>query len=651
MLMHRARLTALRTVFLSSVLGIGILLAARVAHGQISPGPLSRAHEQLSGPTQCTSCHGLAAGSPRLKCRECHTEIARRLAERRGWHATFLSKEASGQDCVRCHSEHNGEDFNLIRWEPSRDALDHKKTGYPLEGRHAGLTCNQCHKVESIPASARDEIRLKDLNRTFLGLSRDCLSCHTDTHRGQLARDCTRCHTLAGWKPASRFDHAPTKYPLTGAHEKVACQKCHPSVTEPKPYVKYVGLAFGQCSPCHSDPHKGTFTATCQTCHNTASWKQVRRVAGSVQGFDHAKTDYPLLGKHRVVACGECHRAGDFKAPLRFAKCSDCHTPDPHRGQFRQSKDGGECAACHSVEGFKPSTYGVAQHAASEYPLEGLHAKVPCAKCHLPKGAETLFKIRQTQCKDCHADAHRGQFAAAPHNNRCENCHDLQGFRPARFTLARHKETRFPLAGAHAAVPCVECHKTTESGKAAPVKYRFDDRTCTACHANPHRSQFRERMSQMRADGTPAGCEACHSTVDWEQVKAFDHAATRFPLVGAHRTIACAGCHRPANGEKTMRNVVFNSVASTCVGCHADIHGGQFAASNKTTDCANCHNSTRWKPATFDHDKRTTFPLQGAHRNVACVDCHKTTRLVQGKPILLYKPTPRECKSCHGATS
>ena len=622
---------------------------AGTAGAQISPGPLSRAHQQFSGPTQCTSCHDLAVGSPKLKCLECHTEIARRLAERRGLHATLLSREATGQDCVRCHSEHNGEDFNLIRWEPSREAFDHTKTGNPLEGRHAGLKCNQCHKVENILTNSRGEIRLRDLNRSYLGLSRDCLSCHADTHRGQLARDCTRCHTLAGWKPASRFDHAAAKYPLTGAHEKVACHKCHPTVSEPKPFVKYVGLTFGQCTPCHTDPHKRAFSATCQTCHNTVAWKQVRRVAGTVPSFDHSKTKYPLLGKHRTVACSECHRKGDFKAPLRFAKCADCHTPDPHRGQFRQRADGGECASCHTVEGFKPSTFGVAQHGNTQYPLEGLHAKVPCAKCHIPKGVETLFKIRQTQCKDCHTDVHKGQFAAAPHNNRCESCHNIDGFRPARFTLARHKETRFPLTGAHAAVPCVECHKPNESAKTAPVKYRFEDRTCTACHTDPHRGQFRERMTRPRKDGSIPGCEACHTTASWRQVSGFDHSTTRLPLEGAHRTVACAECHHPPSGEKTMKNVLFSSAASTCAGCHADVHGGQFTGRNKTTDCAGCHSSTRWKPSTFDHDKRTAFPLEGAHRNAACADCHKMTQLVQGKTVLFYKPTPRECKACHGA--
>ena len=480
---HRSRFRAilpsdclsllLRVAWFCGALVVLLALGSVGAWGQISPGQLSRAHRTLRGPTHCGDCHEIAAGSPRFKCLDCHVEIRQRLAERRGLHASYLNTGASGQDCIRCHSEHIGEDFNLIRWEPSLEAFDHTKMGYPLEGRHAGLGCKSCHKPEHIPAAARETIAVKDLNRTFLGLSRDCLSCHADQHRVQLSTDCARCHTFSGWKPASRFSHAAAKFPLTGAHERVACQKCHPTVGSPKPYVKYTGLPFGKCTPCHTDPHRGTFAASCQTCHTTSSWKHVRAAAG----FDHSKTNYPLLGKHQAVACGQCHHAGDFKAPVHYAKCADCHTPDPHRGQFKQRTDGGECASCHTVEGFKPSTFGVPQHAATQYALEGKHASVPCAKCHLPKGVETLLTIRQTQCKDCHADAHTGQFAGLPHNNRCEDCHAVPGFRPARFTLARHQETRFPLTGAHAAVPCIECHKVSGDGNPpAPVKYRFEDR-------------------------------------------------------------------------------------------------------------------------------------------------------------------------------
>ena len=64
------------------------LLAAGAAWGQISPGTLSKAHKSLSGPTQCISCHVLAAGEAKFKCLGCHTEIRERLNAKRGLHAS-----------------------------------------------------------------------------------------------------------------------------------------------------------------------------------------------------------------------------------------------------------------------------------------------------------------------------------------------------------------------------------------------------------------------------------------------------------------------------------------------------------------------------------------------------------------------------------
>ena len=629
-----------------------LVLCIAPAHAQISPGPLARAHQQLSGATNCTKCHDLARGPSQLKCLECHTEIRDRVVNKRGLHATFTGTNPTGQECAKCHSDHNGVNFNIVHWDPNRESLDHSKTGYPLEGKHAGVACEKCHNAENIPAAGRMGIQVKDLNRTYLGLSRNCVGCHTDEHRGQLGTDCAQCHTLAGWKPAPRFSHSTSKYPLTGAHEKVECVKCHAVIHDAnaKQYVKYTGLSFDKCIACHADPHKGSFTSPCESCHVTSSWKHVPQLVS----FDHQKTKFPLLGKHKTVACSDCHKGSDFKTEIAFGKCMDCHK-DAHNGQFTARADKGECAACHNVDNWKPSTYGVKEHATSKYPLQDLHAKVECDKCHEPKGVngkDTLFKITATQCKDCHEDIHKGQFAAAPRLNRCEACHDLKnkGWRPSVFALAKHKETRFPLTGAHMAVPCGDCHKAVPQRSVIPVKYRFDDRSCTVCHEDIHRGQFRTQMEAKLANGMVAGCEACHTTVKWDELHGFDHAKTRFPLLGAHRGVACIDCHRPPALERTLEHVNYRAASRECSGCHNDPHGGQFAGRKDVTDCSSCHNVNRWKPADFDHDTRTTFSLRGAHENVQCAGCHMLTRVVESKNVLFYKPTPSKCTDCHGDT-
>jgi nitrate/TMAO reductase-like tetraheme cytochrome c subunit len=43
---------------------------------------------------------------------------------------------------------------------------------------------------------------------------------------GQFNHDCTQCHSQNAWQPAT-FNHANTKFPLTGVHTTTACVSCH----------------------------------------------------------------------------------------------------------------------------------------------------------------------------------------------------------------------------------------------------------------------------------------------------------------------------------------------------------------------------------------------------------------------------------------
>ena len=621
-------------------------IALPTASAQISPGPLSRPHQSLNGATNCASCHKFG-GQAALKCLDCHTEIANRLSAHKGLHATYNIPAGSSQECARCHSEHNGEDFPLIKWDIR--SFNHKETGYALEGKHAGLACNKCHNPSHISAQDRGAIKLKDLNRTYLGLSSACISCHEDQHKGRLGTTCQQCHNFQDWKTisATQFDHSKTRYPLTGLHAQVQCAKCHTNGADGKP--QYVGIPFNQCSDCHKDPHHGSFAQGCQSCHNTSGWKKVSLQSVN-ERFDHSKTKFPLLGKHVSVDCAQCHANGDFKKPLAFQKCMDCHKPDPHKGQFAKRTDGGECASCHTVNGWKPSTFTVKEHAASAYPLQGGHARLECAQCHVPKGKDTLFKIRFERCTDCHSDKHAGQFAAAPYFNACDRCHNLEAYKPSTFSLAKHKQTRFVLTGGHVAVPCSDCHKESAEFQPKAAVYHWSNLTCTSCHSDPHKGQFKDRMQQARGDGSVAGCEACHTTKTWKELSGFDHSKTKFVLLGAHRATPCMDCHKPPNLETKLINVDFKAAPTKCEDCHEDIHGKQFAVAD-VTRCADCHNSMKWKPSLFDHEKRTAFPLRGAHQNVRCAQCHKQTRVVEAKTVLFYKPTPKDCAACHGPTN
>jgi len=530
----------------------------------------------------------------------------------------------------------------MIRWDPTPKGFDHSKTEYLLDGKHSGITCRSCHNAQHISSSARALLGNKDLNRTYFGLSPSCITCHQDKHQGRFGTECKTCHSTVDWKAAKidqqSFDHSRTRYPLTGAHREVDCQKCHTAGDDGKP--RFAGIQFAACSACHLDPHKGEFKQGCESCHTTATWKKSKFAST----FDHSKTQFPLLGKHIEVPCLSCHKNPDFKSPIAHQACADCHKPDPHSGQFLKRPDGGRCESCHTVQGWIPTTFTAADHAKTAFPLAFPHQKVACAACHTPAGKDTRYKIKFAQCIDCHKDEHQGQFAGAPWKNRCEQCHNGATFKTSNFTLAKHQASSFPLTGGHMAVACNDCHKPLAGSTVA--LYHFNKLSCTTCHEDIHKGQFAERMAQRDSTGKALGCEICHSTKGWNDIVKFDHSRTRFPLVGSHRAVACADCHKPPNMELTLVHVQFKKAPMACSECHENPHADQFGA--RANDCASCHNTNKWRPSLFDHDK-TVFPLKGGHENVACSACHTLKKPVNGTDVLLYKPTPTACADCHGS--
>jgi len=633
------------------VLVITALAQGRLS-GQISPGPLSKAHSSLSGVTHCLDCHKIGQAAPEFKCMGCHDDIRQRAVARRGFHgAVFRQNELTDRVCVACHAEHNGENFSLIIWDGPMEKFDHRFTGYWLEGRHAKVACRQCHQPARISKDQAKGIS-SSLDRTFLGLnSRDCLSCHTDAHRGQLSKDCRGCHNFTGWKNTPLFSHQVTAFPLTGRHENVTCEKCHRTIEDSAGrHVQFKGLAYQDCTPCHRDPHGGAFDTGCKSCHSVAGWRAVQPAVR----FDHDKTRFPLRGRHTGLACASCHKGSDFKQPVAHALCTDCHYKDPHSGQFLTANRMTDCSKCHTVEAFKPSSFDAAKHAATKFPLTGKHEIVACAKCHEPRGSETRYRIDGKRCTNCHTDAHQGQFAR-DYANRCEECHSVAGFLPTIFLLTKHRSTRFPLHGAHAAVLCSDCHGrdrtfNRDEIQAVGSQFHFRDLSCSACHQDPHNGQFNARMAALGKDGQPLSCAACHSVQGWKNIPGFDHSSTGFRLEGAHKGASCAACHLPGRRGSKLKDAAFRDTPRQCSGCHEDAHGGQFVNQRRPGDCGVCHNVFWWRPSLFDHSAHSDYRLDGSHERVPCHLCHNQTRRVDGRLVRIYKPTPRDCSDCHGAT-
>ncbi len=388
----------------------------------ISPGELSKAHTELEGVSKCFKCHTLTSGITDAACKACHKEINRRIEEKIGMHGRVKV------NCVECHKEHQGLDHDIKFVD--KETFDHKRTGFELQDSHIG-TCSRCHKRED----------------TFLGLSTECLNCHTDVHGKTVAGNCTDCHNFKEWKD-HHFDHAGDyEFRLTGKHTEVTCDKCHTRHIVKKKgdtdkvfqVLRFKPLEHGGCNDCHEDNHKGKLKEKpCQNCHITKGWKET-----IFNHNDPLLSGFKLLGRHNEAACKLCHAEEkrvymkDGKKiektvirvkPVKHKYCRDCHY-DVHDGQVEKQK----CNTCHSPEKrWKEYTFSHLSDQYKGYKPKGRHKEVECVKCHERSEIRyTEFKMKKKiflnrfkpcnadACSNCHYDIHKGQFEG----KNCDACH------------------------------------------------------------------------------------------------------------------------------------------------------------------------------------------------------------------------------------
>lgn len=383
------------------------------------------------------------------------------------------------------------------------------------------------------------------------------------------------------------------------------CKECH---------VRFNKEAqTGLCSDCHKDvkgdilKHEGFHgrleEKECRKCHTEHKGRNAKIVVLDTKTFDHAKTDFPLLGAHlkqEKVKCKDCHEA---KKKYREApsECNACHRKDDkHKGSL-----GTDCKSCHNERTWKETRF---DHSLGKtrFALIGKHVDVKCSKCHV---SQSQFKGVAHECVACHRkdDKHKGQYG-----KKCETCHTAKDWKKIEFD--HDTQTKFKLLGKHELVKCVSCHK-----KPLFTKEKTPT-TCVACH----------RKDDVHKGGLGDKCATCHNEEKWKAAK-FDHDKdTKFPLSGKHVTTKCDACHKPELKAATEK------LATTCIGCHKkdDKHKESFG-----TKCETCHKATDWKTIIFDHDRDTKYVLKGKHEQVKCVACH-TGKLYQQKLTL-------DCNSCH----
>jgi hypothetical protein len=266
---------------------------------------------------------------------------------------------------------------------------DHKATGFPLRGRHAELDCDACHAK-------------KDLKP-------NCNSCHTPPHDPKFRKTCEDCHTAGLPFSNVKFKHAEKG--LFAFHKDVGCVQCH----ENRQFLK----ARLNCTGCHSDFHKGSLGRDCSACHQKPAWTVTR--------FQHNQTGFPLMGAHRSLECGDCHRDRQtFRIVPRPTVCASCHESDYQSAPFPHATYGAGrgCTECHLQDSWDYA------HSPAWFNIKtGNMAGVSCASCH-----KNFQNYLDYTCHDCHK-GHSGD-----NNGRCYDCHK-SGF-PGGGGLAIKKSGR-----------------------------------------------------------------------------------------------------------------------------------------------------------------------------------------------------------------
>ena len=505
---------------------------------QISPGDLTNAHSNLEGISNCTKCHELGEQVNNSKCLDCHSEIKSLINSGSGYHA---SSDVKGKNCWSCHSEHHGRNFRIVNFNPNN--FNHDKTGFNLTGKHKATDCKDCHKSEFIFSS-----ELKKRKDTYLGLNPYCYSCHEDVHQKTLSDNCSTCHSTDAFKPAVKFDHSTADYKLTGAHQKVECISCHKiEKRNGKDFKVFKNIPHENCNSCHTDVHKGSFGQNCSSCHQTTSFHQINQSA-----FNHDKTKFPLVGKHKNVGCNNCHK-NPTGYKMKFSLCTDCHT-DFHKAQFVVDNLTQNCADCHSEYGFRPSSFSLERHNNSKFQITGAHLATPCESCHYQQNI-WHFKGIGIACINCHENIHKNELKVEflPDNN-CSFCHETSSWNTISFD---HNRTKFPLEGKHSSTSCGTCHRK-ESSEKTEIIFDSINNECQSCHRDVHFNQF-------DVEGI-SNCSRCHNFENWKPEK-FDHNKTEFSLEGAHSKVECSKCHPQLekNGETFIQ---FKLEDFKCATCH-----------------------------------------------------------------------------------
>ncbi|MDP2342065.1 MAG: hypothetical protein Q8O67_13995 [Deltaproteobacteria bacterium] len=240
------------------VIGVLALATATPAAEPASTTTTTTAALKHPKGARCDACHTPGGWKPAKFAHQAtsfplvgrHAGVACTSCHQRDW------SEPVPQGCAGCHVDPHAQEFGLLcrschteeGWQPLFLVDAHRRTQFPLSGRHATLPCEECH--------------VEKRERTFTRTALACTSCHardaarasatTLDHRA-LSSSCQLCHVPTSFSPARLAEHESC-FPLAGTvHAPVRCAECHSAnaIVGARISGACRGVAV-RCADCHA---------------------------------------------------------------------------------------------------------------------------------------------------------------------------------------------------------------------------------------------------------------------------------------------------------------------------------------------------------------------------------------------------------------
>lgn len=251
--------------------------------------------------------------------------------------------------------------------------------------------------------------------------------------------------------------------------------------------------------------------------------------------------------------------------------------PEIKKRASEPSRERTRCATCHTETSWSIINY--AAHDETRFPLTGAHEATPCLSCH---SSGISAPITNTTCGSCHLDAHGGRLGMY-----CEGCHDTNSWKGA-YDPDIHRKSNFPLSGAHAFLPCQECHSVADERLVISAAA-----SCASCHQADYLRASRSSIDHQ-ASGFDSNCQSCHATWTFKPARFIEHDSCFRITGGPHRSVGCGDCHDRTTG--LVRTGACATSTYDCIDCHEHSegitlrqHSGVPGYEYRSPKCYSCH--------------------------------------------------------------